>query len=131
MAKATEKTDATVSPELRDMAERTVEQARKAYEQYDSTTQRMLDTLEDASRQVWSGAKDVNLRVLSFVDANAQAGFDYAERLVRAKTTKELATLQQDYLKQATDRLAQQIREINDLATEAARDIVAASKTKT
>ncbi|WP_166652502.1 phasin family protein [Enterovirga rhinocerotis] len=112
------------------MAEKNVEQAREAYGRYITATQKMLDTLDDASRQVWSGAKDVNMRVLSFAEANAQAGFDYAGRLVQAKTTTEFAAIQQDYLRQATERLVRQIGEMNDLAREAARDIVEKAKPK-
>lgn len=123
--------DATkVPPQFRQLAEKNVEQAKKAYEQYVSTTERMLNTLEDAARQAWSGARDVNMRMLGFADANAKAGFDYADRLVRAKDVKEFATLQQDYLKQATERMGLQMREVQQMATQAAKDSLKAVNPK-
>lgn len=119
-----------IPPQFREMAEKNVEQAKKAYEQYVSTTERLLNTLDDATRQTWTGARDVNLRMLGFADANAKAGFDYAERFVKAKDVKEIASLQQDYLKEATERLAQQMREIQELASQAAKDAMKAASPK-
>lgn len=117
-------------PQFRELAEQNVERAKKAYEQYVSTTERMLNTIEDTTRFAWSGARDVNLRMLAFADANAKAGFDYAERFVRAKDLKEIAQLQRDYLQQSTERLAQQMREIQDLASQAAKDALKAANPK-
>lgn len=119
-----------VPPQFRVMAEKNVEQAKKAYEQYVSTTERMLNTIEDATRQAWSGARDVNLRMLGFADANAKAGFDYAERMVKAKDVKEFTTLQQDYLKQATERMGTQMREIQQMASQGAKDALKAVNPK-
>lgn len=117
-------------PQFRELAERNVDQAKKAYEQYVSTTERLLNTIEDATRQAWSGARDVNLRMLGFADANAKAGFDYAERVVKAKDVKEMASLQQEYLKEATERLGQQMREIQQLASQATKDTMKAVNPK-
>lgn len=119
-----------LSPQFREMAERNVDQAKKAYEQYVGTTERMLNTLEDAARQAWSGTRDVNLRMLGFADANAKAGFDYAERLVRVRDVKELASLQKEYLQEATERLGQQMQEIQQMASQAARDAIKATNPK-
>lgn len=122
MSEDTTKNLGKIPPQFREMAEKNVEQAKKAYEQYVSTTERLLNTLDDATRQSWSGAREVNLRMLGFADANAKAGFDFADRFVKAKDVKEIASLQQDYLKEATERLAQQMREIQQIASQAAKD---------
>jgi hypothetical protein len=106
------------------MAERNVEQARTAYAEYVGVTERMLDALDDGSRKAWSGARDVNLRILGFAEANAKAGFDFAERFLKAGDFTELAKLQREYLRQTTERLSSQMREIQTLTQEAARSAV-------
>jgi phasin len=118
------------SPKVREMAEQSVVQAKKAYEQYAGTTERMMNTMEDSLRHAWTGAREVNHRMVAFAAANAQAGFDYAERLVRAKDTKEIASLQQEYLREATERLARQMRDLNELATQVAKEAVETAKPK-
>ena len=119
-----------VTPQMRETGEQSVAQARKAYEQYATTTERVLRTMEDSARQAWSGAREVNIRMMTFADENAKAGFDYAERFVKAKDAEEVLSLQQAYLKAQSDRLSEQMRELRELSTRAARETVEAGKPK-
>lgn len=121
-------TPAAASEKMREMAERSVTQAREAYERYATSSERMFNTLEDSARLAWSGARDVNLRMAAFADANAKAGFEYAERLVKAQDVNEAGKIQQEFLKQSTERMGQQMKELNDLATRAAREVASAVK---
>ena len=59
--------------------------------------------------------------MMTFADENAKAGFDYAERFVKAKDAEEVLSLQQAYLKAQSDRLSEQMRELRELSTRAAR----------
>lgn len=119
-----------VSPKMRELAEQNVAQAKKAYEQYTASAERMFNTMADAARLAWAGSRDFNQRMVAFADVNAKAGFDYAERLVKAKDASEASALQQDYLRQAADRLGQQMRELNEIATKAAKESFEAAKPK-
>ena len=104
----------SVTPQMRETGEQSVAQARKAYEQYATTTDRVLRTMENSARQAWSGAREVNIRMMAFADENAKAGFDYAERFVKAKDAEEVLSLQQAYLKAQSDRLSEQMRELQE-----------------
>ena len=75
----------SVNQQFRAMMESSVAQAKKAYDQYVAGFERFLTSMEDANRIAWSGARDVNVRFMTFVDENARAGFEYAERLTKAK----------------------------------------------
>ena len=129
MADKTE-TPSAVTPHLREAGEQSVAQAKKAYEQYSTTTERVLRTMEESARQAWSGARDVNVRIMAFADENAKAGFEYADRFVKAKDAGEVLSLQQAYLKAQSERLNEQMRELRELSTRAARATVEAGKPK-
>ena len=86
--------------------------------------------MEDAGRLAWFGARDVNVRFMTFVDENARAGFDYAERLTKAKDSGEMTSIQQDYFKRQSERLSAQMRELNEMSGKAAREAGDAAKPK-
>lgn len=130
MSDTTDNPAAALSPKMRELAEQNVAQAKKAYEQYTASAERMFNTMADAARLAWSGSRDFNQRMVAFADVNAKAGFDYAERFVKAKDAGEASALQQEYLRQAADRLGQQMRELNEIATKAAKESFEAAKPK-
>jgi hypothetical protein len=112
------------------MMESNLAQGKKAYEQYVAGVERFLTSMEDAGRLAWSGARDVNVRFMTFVDENARAGFEYAERLTKAKDSGEMTSIQQDYFKRQSERLSEQMRELNELSKKVARDAGEAAKPK-
>jgi hypothetical protein len=81
-----------VNQQFRTMMESNLAQGKKAYEQYGAGVERFLTSMEDAGRLAWSGARDVNVRFMTFVDENARAGFEYAERLTKAKDFGEMTS---------------------------------------
>jgi phasin family protein len=107
-----------------------VGQAKKAYDQYVAGVERFLTSMEDANRIAWSGARDVNVRFMTFVDENARAGFEHAKRLAKAKDASEIMSMQQEYFKQQSQRLSAQMREVNGMSRKATRDAGEAAKPK-
>ena len=120
---------AAISEQFRTMMESSVAQAKKAYDQYVAGAERFLTSME-ANRIAWSGARDLNVRFMTFVDENARAGFGYAERLAKAKDASEMMTVQQDYFKRQSERLSEQMRELNEMSRNAAREAGEAAKPK-
>ena len=68
-----------VPNELRDFAERSVDQARKAFEGFLTVAQRASDALGEAGKPT-AGAKSVSSHVLTYAERNVNAAFDLAER---------------------------------------------------
>jgi phasin len=97
--------------ELRDFAERSVEQARKAFEGFLTVAQR-ASGVADAATTSQSGAKTVSAQVLSYTERNVNAAFDLAQKLVRAKDPQEALALQNEYLKTQLTVLQEQAREL-------------------
>jgi phasin len=121
---------AAINEQFRTMMESSVTQAKKAYDQYVAGVERNLTSMEDANRIAWSGAREVNVRFMTFVDENARAGFGYAERLTKAKDATEMMSIQQDYFKRQSERLSEQMRELNEMSRNAARQAGEAAKPK-
>src|ERR1700691_4577091 len=85
--------------ELRDFAERSVDQARKAFEGFVTVAQKAAGTLDGAANEAQTGAKHVGSQILGFTEQNVNAAFDLAQKLVRVKDPQEALTLQSEFLK--------------------------------
>jgi phasin len=99
--------------ELRDFAERSVEQARKAFEGFLTVAQRATGAAGDATNTSQSGAKSVSAHVLTFTEQNVNAAFDLAHKLVKAKDPQEALALQSEYMKAQLAALQNQAKELS------------------
>src|SRR3984885_51006 len=106
--------------ELRDFAERSVDQARKAFESFVSVAQKAVGTVDSATATTQSNAKSVESHVLSYAEQNVNAAFDLAHKLVKAKDPQEALALQSEYLKSQLSALQEQAKEIGTLIQKSA-----------
>jgi phasin len=90
------------------MAERSVQQARKAFEGFLAVAGRAVEAAEATQ----GGAKSIGAHVLAYTEQNANAAFDAASKLVRARDPQEALTLQSDYLKGQFAALQTQAKEL-------------------
>jgi phasin len=104
-----------VPNELRDFAERSVDQARKAFEGFLAVAQRTAGVAGDAANTSQSGAKSMGSQVLAYTEQNVNAAFDLAHKLVRAKDPQEALALQSEYLKSQFAALQSQAKELGSL----------------
>ena len=104
-----------VPNELRDFAERSVDQARKAFEGFVSVAQKAAGTVDTAAATSQSQAKSVGAQVLGYAEQNVNAAFDLAHKLVQAKDPQEAFTLQSEYLKAQLAAVQEQAKEIGTL----------------
>lgn len=102
-----------VPNEVRDFAERSVEQARKAFEGFLAVAERAgAGKAAEASQ---GGAKSIGAHVLAYTEQNANAAFDVASKLVRATDPQEALALQNDYLKGQFAALQTQAKELGGI----------------
>jgi phasin len=88
-----------VPNEVRDFAERSVEQARKAFGGLLAVAERAGEAAGKAAEASQGGAKSLGAHVLATTEQNANAAFDVASKLVRARDPQEALALQSDYVK--------------------------------
>jgi phasin len=100
--------------ELRDFAERSVEQARKAFEGFLAVAQRTTGVAGDAANSS-QGAKTMSAHILAYTEQNVNAAFELAHKLVRAKDPQEAFVLQSEYMKTQLAALQIQAKELGAL----------------
>ncbi len=108
-----------VPAEMRDFAERSLEQARKAMDGFIGAAQKTVDTLEGSASTVQASAKDATRRTFAYAEQNIQAAFDLAQRMVRAKDMQEAMQVQAEFVRSQFEAMQTQMREFGSLAQNA------------
>ncbi len=91
--------------EVRDFAEKSVEQARKAFEGFAGAAQKAIGSVDTTTATFHVGAKDVSAKALGYAEANVNAAFDLAQKLLRAKDPQEVLQLQAEYVKSQVEAI--------------------------
>lgn len=117
-----------IPEQMREVADKSVNQARKAFEQFLDATQKAMAAAEGSVKSMGEGAADLSRQSLAFVEENVAASFDLAQRLVQARTAEEIAALQQEFLRRQMKALTDQGKQLSEMAGRATND--AAKKTK-
>src|ERR1700721_604173 len=112
---------------FRDMAEKSMSQAKENYEKMKSAAEEATGLLEDTYATATKGVTDYNRKVLELARTNANAAFDFAVQLLGAKTLSEVIELSSTHTRKQFETLSEQGKELATLAqkvaTEAAEPI--------
>ena len=117
-----------IPEQMRDVADRSVQEAKKAVEQFLDASQKAVANAEGSVRSLQEGAADINRQAMAFVEENMAASFDLAQRLVRARTVEEIASIQQEFMGRQMAKFAEQGKQLGDMAGRATTN--AAGKAK-
>jgi phasin len=117
-----------VPTQMRQFAEQSVEQARKAVDGFMTAAQKAVTTAEAQAANAQSSAKDVGQKAMGFAEQNIANSFEFAQKLVRAKDIQEVMALQQEYLQTQMKAMSEQAK---DLGSAAAKGAMAQAKPKT
>jgi len=109
-----------IPPEMRDFAEKSVEQARRAMDGFIGAAQRTVDTLEGSANTVQASAKDLTRKTFSYAEQNIHAAFDLAQRMVRARDAQEAMQIQAEFVRSQFESMQTQMREFGSMAQNAA-----------
>jgi phasin len=111
-----------IPQQLRELAEKNVEQARAAYSQLmDAMAQAVRAWSTAPSTVMTSGFKVVQERAIQFAKENADAGFALASELAKAKDLQDVLRLQSSFAQKQMQSYARQAQELGQLMAEAMR----------
>ena len=115
-----------VPKEMRDLAEKNLEQVQTAFRQFsDALTQGMSTwTNSIPTNNMTVGFKAVQERAVLFAKQNTEAGFSLAADLAKAKDIQEVMSLQTKFAQAQMQTYAQQTQELGKTMTEAAQKAV-------
>ena len=116
-----------IPTEMRDFAEKSVEQARKAFDGFMGAAQRTVDTLENSASSVQANTTDLTRKTFSYAEQNISAAFEHAQRLVRAKDVQEAMQLQAEFVRNQFAALQEQMRDFGSMAQAAAQNAAQAT----
>ena len=105
---------------MREMAQTTLDKAKDAVSKYMAESQKMREKADSSIRATYSTAKEMNEKAVAFAEANVQAGFELAERLLQAKDPQEMGTVYQNHLKEQMEKMNAQFRELGSIMSKSA-----------
>ena len=110
-----------IPAQMRLFAEKSVDQARKAWDDFVSATSSAVAKTEESASAIRSGAEDVNKQSMDFAQNSVTAAFDFAQKMVNAKDLQEVAQLQKDYMSAQMNALGEHSRKLGDTALKTAQ----------
>jgi phasin len=105
--------------ELRNLAQKNVDQARKAFEGFVEAAQTATKNFEGNANKLRADTRDINAKALGFAEENLRGAFDHAEKLVRAKDSEEFIALQFEYARTQLALFQDQSKELGALIRKA------------
>ncbi len=113
--------DAKVPENMSAFAEDAVAKTRDAYHKMTSAAKDNAKVVEDVLLTTQAGAKSIGEKLIANTLANAEAAFDAAQQIARAKTFPEIARLQANYFQQQFAVAGTQTKELFELSTKVAK----------
>lgn len=112
-----------IPSDMRDMAEKSVDQARRAFDGFISVAQKAAGQADTTTASMQTNAKSIGSKAMGFAESNVRSAFDLAQKLVRAKDLQEVLALQSDYAKSQMATIQEQAKEIGSLMQTTAQGV--------
>jgi phasin len=110
------KTAFDIPDAMREFADKSLDQARKAFDHFMASAQKAASDLDASGEAAQEGARDVQAEAIAFAEATIAANFELAQRLVRARDAEEILRIQREFLDQQIAALTDQSRRLAEIA---------------
>ncbi|QIB35031.1 phasin [Ancylobacter pratisalsi] len=107
---------------VREMAEKSVQSAREAYEKMKASAEETTDLLEDTYTTASKGVTEYNTVALESLRSNVNAAFDYMSALMGTKSVSEAVELSTGHMRKQFDVLSAQAKELSTIAQKVATE---------
>ena len=105
-----------IPADMRTLAEKSVEQAKQAFDIFISAAQHAVSTAENQAANAQAGAKEVGELAMGFAERNVASSFEFVQKLLRAKEPKDVMALHSEYVNSQIAALTEQARELSKRA---------------
>lgn len=103
-----------VPGEMREFAEKSVDQARKAFDGFMGAAQKAVGQADGTTSSLHANAKSVTEKAMTYAQDNVSAAFDLAQKLVKAKDFNEFLALQSEFAKSQMAAIQAQAKELGE-----------------
>jgi phasin len=114
---------------FREIAEKSVAQAKEAYEKLKTAAEESTAMLEDTYATALKGLTSYNLKLIECARANTNAAFDFAGEFITVKSLSEAVEVSSAHTRKQFEMIAAQGKELATLAQKAAVDSAEPIKT--
>jgi phasin len=114
---------------IRSMMKSSIEQAKKAFDTFAASSEKMLQSVDTSSIPVADGVKQLNEKIATFTRQNAESNFNLALQLADARQLSDIVELQNSHLRTQMEAFSRQIEELRDLTMQAVKDGTQAATT--
>jgi len=111
-----------IPAEMRQMAEQSVEQARKAFDDFIAAAQQAVSTFEGQAAAAQTGVRDVGKKAMTFAEQNVANSFEFAHKLVRATDAHEILQLHSEFIRAQMESLSHQAKELGEATGRVSKD---------
>lgn len=109
-------------PAFREIAEKSIAQAKENYEKVKSAAEQATDVLEDTYSTASKGCTGYGLKLIETARANSNAAFDLYGELMGAKSYAEVVELTTSFMRTQFETMTAQAKELSEEAQKVATD---------
>jgi phasin len=107
---------------FRDLAEKSIAQAKTGYEKMKTAAEETTTVLEDTYAKASKGTTEYNLKLIEAARVNTNAAFDFATELFNAKSLSDVVELSTAHLRKQVEAMTAQTKELTSLAQKVATE---------
>ena len=105
-------------PEMKMLAEQSIEATRRAFQSYLNATEQALGMVE-TSTGASQAARDLSRKAMGYAQENVIDSFAFIDKLMRARDVEEIVRLQTEFAQSQGKKLAEQTKVLGDAAANA------------
>jgi phasin len=109
---------------FREIAEKSIAQAKEGYDKMKSAAEEATDMLEDTYATASKGYSAYGLKLIEVARTNSNAAFDLFGELLAAKSYSEVVELSSTFMREQFDTMSAQAKELAEQAQKVATETV-------
>jgi len=107
---------------IRNIMKSSIEQARKAFDTFVASSEKMIQSVDTSSMPAADGLKQLNEKITAFTRQNAESNFNLAMQLTDARHLSEIVELQNAHLRNQMETFSRQLEELRELTMKTVKE---------
>ncbi len=107
---------------IRNIMKSSIEQARKAFDTFVASSEKMINSVDTSSMPAADGLKQLNEKITAFTRQNAESNFNLAMQLTDARHLSEIVELQNAHLRNQMETFSRQLEELRELTMKTVKE---------
>jgi phasin len=107
---------------FREIAEKSVSQAKENYEKLKAVAEEATDVLEETYATATKGSTEYGLKLIDAARVNANAAFDFFSQVIAVKSLSEALELSTTHARKQFETITEQGKELTSIAQKVATD---------